>query len=196
MPPPPAVCQNGRCEWGEACADAMCSNGGSCPFDCPFLFSSCPFAPSPTNASALLPCAGAGVCQPLSGFCACFAGHTGAACDLCESQFLPLGGTCVSAAAAAQFTCYDGVQDDGERGVDCGGPHCPASRAACPVPPGPPLVFGVHLPTLRLAAVLSSTSLALGTAALCTVLSKAPKRTVAPVPQPRQRSTRALSKHR
>lgn len=79
-------------------------------------------------ASNGLVCGGHGRCVvsqhgPASGSsaeCSCFvaSGYVGAACDECAPGFLPRGDTCV---ARVGPTCFDGLQNGAEAGIDCGG---------------------------------------------------------------------------
>ena len=120
-----AVCGNSVCEYGEP---------GACSSDCPS--SSIPKQCTPRT------CNGHGSCATATGTCQCFAGYAGPGCVQCGFPFLPSTpstsdpmalatptDTCVFLAGALG-TCSDGVQNNGESGVDCGGPHCATVCAA------------------------------------------------------------------
>jgi hypothetical protein len=136
-PVPQPVCGNGVCELGEACAtdeDAEC-----CAGDCPFTRAGCP-ASGPFGQA----CGGAGRCLTATARCDCFAASgrlPGAdySCDgtACQSGFVstPLG--CVQAEIVAAALCSNGALDEGELGVDCGGP-CPATCSERPPAGAPP----------------------------------------------------------
>ena len=92
-PPAAGVCGNGVCEGSER------SPGSHefCPADCPNAPESGGSCPSPLdNESSLVvgeagkQCAARGICVPLSGACACFAGYTGEECSLCMEGFVPV----------------------------------------------------------------------------------------------------------
>lgn len=110
---PVAVCGNGVCEFGEVCT---AGSTDCCRADCPLASLPCPDD-----------CSGRGVCQSLTadpsatvGTCQCFAslGFAGESCASCAPGFTAVGENCVSDSAP---TCFDGVQNGEETGVDCGG---------------------------------------------------------------------------
>ncbi len=63
----------------------------------------------------------------LVGYCQCFTGYGGRACEACASGFVGLGAgnlrRCVFLPGALT-SCSDGVRNGNEAGVDCGGPNC------------------------------------------------------------------------
>ena len=71
--------------------------------DCPSSNST-----SSSNTTATT-CAGHGLCVGSSGFCNCFAGYTGDACDSCDKGYLLVGNACVFMPGAL-VSCTDGVR--------------------------------------------------------------------------------------
>lgn len=124
--PCPTDCGNGRCEYGEACTDASCSTG--CDLDCVLPILPCPIGRSNMGTSAI--CAANGMCQP-TGACMCGVGYAGAECSTCAPGFVrPMTpGPCVFLPGVPSLSCHNGVQDENEAGVDCGGP-CAAPCAS------------------------------------------------------------------
>ena len=127
------VCGNQRCELTEACsqmdASVVQANGASsstcCLTDCPVVVQSCP-----ADGVSGIVCSGHGSCLTGAGVCHCFDGYGGDACGVCTSQYTAVTDTtgrvvrCVLL-AGSYSTCFNGVRDGLEQGVDCGG-VCPA----------------------------------------------------------------------
>ena len=101
------------------------STSGCCLADCPLVVQSCA-----ADAVTSVTCSGHGKCLAGTGTCACFAGYAGDACDRCTSNYIAMSTSsgrllfCVFLAGSAS-SCYNGVRDGVEMGVDCGG-VCPA----------------------------------------------------------------------
>ena len=119
-----AVCGNMLCEYGEECYTAGCSDG--CPLDCPASSSvQCPTGM--TASGTRMACSGRGLCTYATNICRCYVGYTGAVCAQCAAGYFRLvsGGPCVMI-PGSQSSCNDGLKNGNEKGVDCGGPNCPA----------------------------------------------------------------------
>ena len=145
-----AVCGNQRCELGEACSEQDTSmaavvhafDGGAvttnattssnssmcCLADCPVVVRSCP-----VDTRSGLACSGHGSCLTGVGVCRCFDGYGGDVCSTCSGQYETVADTnggvvrCVLL-AGMYSTCFNGVCDGLEQGVDCGG-VCPGCGA-------------------------------------------------------------------
>jgi hypothetical protein len=101
------------CDDGNACTQSDSCSGGAC------------VGANPVTCAAADACHAPGVCDPLDGLCSTPSAADGTACDdgdpcttdACQS------GVCVGSGSCA--TCGDGQQNQGETGVDCGGPCAP-----------------------------------------------------------------------
>lgn len=106
------TCGNSHCETSERCADATCAAG--CRTDCPFDVNDC-------ASEASTPCSSRGVCRPADNACDCFLGYAGVQCTTCSVGYTRgPSGTCVLTDAIG-VSCYNGVRDGNETGIDCGG---------------------------------------------------------------------------
>jgi hypothetical protein len=106
------ACGNSQCETGERCTDASCATG--CRADCPFSVSDC-------ASETETPCSSRGVCRPADNACDCFRGYAGAQCTVCSVGYTRgPSGTCVLTDAIG-VSCFNGVRDGNETGIDCGG---------------------------------------------------------------------------
>ena len=147
------VCGNQRCELGEACShldssiaaaavpaagrtssiftttttdNTNSSESACCSADCPVVVRSCP-----ADAQSGKTCSGHGSCLTGVGECRCFEGYGGDACGTCSGQYATVldsgGGGAVRCVLLAGMysTCFNGVVDGLEQGVDCGG-VCPS----------------------------------------------------------------------
>jgi hypothetical protein len=79
-------------------------------------------------------CSGRGDCLGASGYCDCYVGYSGSACQLCARNFTRVKGACVFL-PGAMVSCSDGVRNGNEVGMDCGGPNCVACTSASLVTP-------------------------------------------------------------
>jgi len=90
------ICGNGACETGEKCSSR--DDDSCCIADCPHI-------EVPCRVAYGAECANRGTCNPSNGFCSCFSGYDGEACDYCEAPWknMVLGsgievlGTCMPA---------------------------------------------------------------------------------------------------
>ena len=95
------ACGNGVCEAGELCAPH--TGRACCLADCPVELRQCPVSASRVvfastaalqagaNTSAAVECAGRGLCDRVTGTCACPAGYVGDGCALCDSSSSSVG---------------------------------------------------------------------------------------------------------
>lgn len=109
-----AECGDGLCEQGEQCTDAQCSSG--CRADCPYTLFNCA-----GNATVTSPCNSRGSCNVLSGVCTCFPGYTGPLCDSCAYGYTRQSGVWCVPTEVTVVSCFNGIHDSNELGVDCGG---------------------------------------------------------------------------
>lgn len=90
------VCGNSVCEFGEM--DGLPGFKDSsliCRQDCPVTLTPCPHASPFSPVARKDICAGNGRCLFTSGgFCSCFEGYTGVACDACAHNWVPIDGAC------------------------------------------------------------------------------------------------------
>lgn len=126
-----AVCGNAHCEYGEQCTDAACSSG--CAADCPPFPGAYPTADDASGTP--VPCGGWGECVVPTGECVCAAGRVGPACGDCAQDYTRVGDACVFLPGSVIATCYNGVKDYTETGVDCGGNVCPPCAGPSSVTP-------------------------------------------------------------
>lgn len=75
-----------------------------------------------------MPCSGWGLCVFATGDCACVAGRVGPACGACAANYTLVNDACVFLPGSLTASCYNGVMDGMETGVDCGGSVCPACK--------------------------------------------------------------------
>jgi hypothetical protein len=70
------------------------------------------------------PCGDHGLCLGALGNCECYDGYTGPNCHECAPSHVRVGRACVFLPGALVL-CTDGLRNGDEKGVDCGGSHCP-----------------------------------------------------------------------
>eukprot|EP01029_Cantina_marsupialis_P031462 TRINITY_DN9072_c0_g1_i1.p1 TRINITY_DN9072_c0_g1~~TRINITY_DN9072_c0_g1_i1.p1 ORF type:complete len:674 (+),score=227.58 TRINITY_DN9072_c0_g1_i1:783-2804(+) len=116
------ICGDGVCNIDEKCLDGNVS--GCCPADCPVI-EDCS-APAFSNEQ----CGGVihGICE--NGSCSCNEAYTGDTCSECSPGFVlnEKTFTCVRLTIGRLVleTCDNGILDNGETSIDCGGPKCPS----------------------------------------------------------------------
>eukprot|EP01029_Cantina_marsupialis_P001201 TRINITY_DN1097_c0_g1_i4.p1 TRINITY_DN1097_c0_g1~~TRINITY_DN1097_c0_g1_i4.p1 ORF type:complete len:2087 (-),score=935.32 TRINITY_DN1097_c0_g1_i4:208-6468(-) len=116
------VCGDNLCHVDEVCVAGNEDN--CCATDCPVV-EECD-APEFTSS----PCGGVtrGICE--SGICQCATGYVGDVCNGCAAGFVMDSSTYVCTKLAVGYaaveTCSDGIKNNGETAVDCGGANCPA----------------------------------------------------------------------
>eukprot|EP01029_Cantina_marsupialis_P020653 TRINITY_DN4854_c0_g3_i14.p1 TRINITY_DN4854_c0_g3~~TRINITY_DN4854_c0_g3_i14.p1 ORF type:complete len:3558 (-),score=1428.50 TRINITY_DN4854_c0_g3_i14:281-10087(-) len=107
------MCGDGVCDVGERCEGL--SDSDCCPSDCPLPLLQCPYPSGSTE-----PCGGHGICTEWLGTCSCFesAGYMGEDCSECSLGFFKSGSECLRIVSGS---CHDGVMNQDEEGIDCGG---------------------------------------------------------------------------
>eukprot|EP01029_Cantina_marsupialis_P014305 TRINITY_DN315_c1_g5_i1.p1 TRINITY_DN315_c1_g5~~TRINITY_DN315_c1_g5_i1.p1 ORF type:complete len:2511 (-),score=936.25 TRINITY_DN315_c1_g5_i1:628-7266(-) len=116
------VCGDGVCHIDETCMD-----GGEdcCAADCPIV-EKCE-APGFSDEQ----CGGLIRGKCVTGLCDCFKGYTGETCGECATGYFMDGDNkCIKLTIGfkVQETCEDGILNNGESQIDCGGLYC----TACP----------------------------------------------------------------
>jgi hypothetical protein len=117
----------GTCADGSGCASGVCSGGAcqavvswECSYNCWNIDAACRDAQGVTLDACIAACDDNEACL-----------------DGCSDAYYASYAQCDAAvpacAAVCNGSCSDGVQDDGETGVDCGGP-CAACRSIAPAP--------------------------------------------------------------